>query len=101
MRLRWSVPGALIAGLYALGACFLASREAIGSGCMGWCFGAATFPEFLALFVLPTSFFYSSAWQQFFVWVFGLGAIALNAFVLYVIFGGVAWWRGPDRQESA
>ena len=34
MRLRWSVPGALIAGLYAVSACFLASREAIGNGCM-------------------------------------------------------------------
>jgi len=93
MRLRWSLPGGLIAGAYALVACFVATREAVGSGCMGWCFGLATFPEFLALFVLPTGFFYSPAWQQFFVWVFGIGAIVLNAFVLYVIFGGVPWWR--------
>jgi hypothetical protein len=94
MRLRFSIVGTIVAGAYVVGACLLAAREMRGDGCMGWCFGLATFPEFLVLFAFPAAFFYSPAWQHFFVWVFGIGAIGLNAFIVYVIFGGVAWWGG-------
>jgi hypothetical protein len=92
MRLRFFVPAAAVAGLYAIAAGWLASREAVGNGCMGWCFGVATFPEFFALMVFPTNFFYSSAWQSL-IWVYGIVSIGLNAFVLYVLFGGIPWWR--------
>lgn len=92
--MRFSIIGTIAASAYAAGACLLAAGEFKGHGCMGWCFGLATFPEFLLLFVLPTEFFYSPAWQHFFVWVFGIGVIGLHAFILYVVFGGVAWWRG-------
>jgi hypothetical protein len=94
MRLRFSIVGSIVAGAYAAGALFIASREASGSGCMGWCLGLATFPEFFLLAMLPTGFFYSEAWNHFWLWIFAFGSIGLNAFILYVIFGGVAWWRG-------
>ena len=92
---RLTIVGSCVAGLYAAGALFVAMQETHGNGCMGWCFGLATFPEFVVLGALPTPFFYSDAWTHFGMWAFGLGSIALNAFVLYVIFGGIAWWRDP------
>ena len=94
MKLRFSIAGTVAAGAYAAEALFMAMQESRGQGCMGWCMGVATFPEFLLLGLLPTSFFYTEAWNHFLIWVYLLGSVGLNAFILYVIFGGVAWWRG-------
>jgi hypothetical protein len=93
MRLRLSILGGSVAGAYAAGALLIASGETHGDGCMGFCFGIATFPEVLLLALLPTAFFYSPAWTGLLMWLFLIGTIGLNTFILYVVFGGVAWWR--------
>jgi hypothetical protein len=93
MRLRFSILAVIGAATYVLGAGWLAAQETMGHGCMGWCFGIATFPESLLLMFSGHDFGYSAGWQGGGVWLFALLAIGFNAFVLYVIFGGVAWWR--------
>lgn len=93
MRLGFSILATIVAGTYVLLAGGLASYESTGNGCMGWCFGVATFPEFVLLGLLPTEFFYSPLWDSLRL-VFVMAVIGVNAFILYVIFGGVKWWRG-------
>ena len=93
MHLRLSIAGTIVAAAYILGAAYLMSSEMHGNGCMGWCFGLATFPEVFLLRALPDSYFYTTAWEHVVVWLFGGGVVAVNAFVLYVVFGGVTWWR--------
>ncbi|MCI4431565.1 MAG: hypothetical protein JHC40_20650 [Burkholderiales bacterium] len=95
MRLRFSMLAASVAGTYALLAGSLALAESIGHGCMGWCFAVATLPEWAVLGALPTEFFYSPLWEHLLVFVFAIGAICLNAFIVYVIFAGVKW--GSDE----
>jgi hypothetical protein len=92
MRLGFSIVATIVAGTYALLAGVLASYETTGNGCMGWCFGFATLPEYFLLAALPTEFFYSPLWDRL-MWAFTIGVIGVNAFILYVIFGGVKWWR--------
>jgi hypothetical protein len=88
-----------IAGLYVLGAGWLAMAESSGQGCMGFCFGLATFPEFLLLGLLPDRFFYTPLWTGLLMYLFGIAAIAFNALVLFTIIGG-AWWRREARPGS-
>ena len=82
-RLRFSIVGTLVAK--AIGAS--AGVDEVRAG-------LATMPDFLLLWVFPTSFFYTPAWNNVLIGVFTLGVIGFHALVLYVIFGGVAWWRG-------
>jgi hypothetical protein len=96
MKLRYSIPATIVAAAYVFGAGWLAAQEAVGHGCMGWCFMAATFPEFLLLLLSGHSG-HSAGWEGGGVWLFAFLAIGFNAFVLYVVFGGVAWWRGQGR----
>ncbi|MGZ5080314.1 MAG: hypothetical protein ACXWHZ_12765 [Usitatibacter sp.] len=93
MRLRFSILATIVAATYALVAGALAISEA--GDCMGWCMALATFPEVFLLGALPTEFFYSPIWTGFLMQVFALGVISANAFILYVIFGGLKWW--PDN----
>lgn len=97
MLLRRSTLGAIVAGAYILGSAFLITREMHGDGCMGWCYGLATFPEFLVLGAVQTEYFYSSTWQSFVIWLFAGGTIGFNALILYAIFGGAAWWGSAPR----
>jgi len=92
MAMGFSIPATIVAGTYALLAGGLASYESTGAGCMGWCLGLATFPEVFLLGLFPTEFFYSPLWVRF-MFVFPIAVIGVNAFILYVIFGGVKWWR--------
>lgn len=93
MHLRFSILATVVAATYAIAAGGLAIAES--GDCMGWCMGLATFPEVFLLGALPTEFFYAPLWTGFLVHVFAFGVIGLNAFILYVIFGGVKWW--PDN----
>ena len=94
MKLRFHAPAAIVAGGYAAGAVLLATGEMRRGGCDGVCLALATLPEFLLLFLLPNEWGYARWWQDFLVWIFAPASIGLNAFILYVVFGGVAWWRG-------
>jgi hypothetical protein len=94
MKLRLSIFAAIVATSYAIGAGLLAAQEAVGQGCMGWCYMMAAFPESLLLVFAGNELGYSKGWQGGGAWLFAFLAIGFNAFVLYVMFGGVAWWRG-------
>jgi len=101
MKLRFSIPATIVATVYVVGAGWLVAQESVGHGYMGWCFMIAAFPESLLLLLSGPGFGYSADWQGGGAWLFAFLAIGFNAFVLYVLFGGVAWWRGwgkPDRE---
>jgi hypothetical protein len=93
MKLRFSIPATIVAAAYVFGAGWFATREVVGQGCMGWCFMFAAFPESLLLLLSRPG----AGGESGGLWLFALLAIGFNAFVLYVVFGGVAWWRGSGK----
>ena len=84
LGLRWSWPGAIVAGIFLL--LFLAA--------LAWLmYSSATNPAdsgeggvLLLLFALPWAWWMPHAWLNL---ASGIGAVLLNAALLYLLFGGL------------